>query len=166
MVLLAGGWTRRRTDGSPIVSNRVLYTLTRLDGEWGIQARFGIDSFDDAKDRSAQSGQAIESVDARFQASRSGDLETWLTGFHFPLTAVLAPGRVEVFEGPAQLRDSGEIWACEVGSAPNPTGAVFAGTTGVLLAQQPDPDSEGRCQAALVANRNGAWKTLALTLLE
>ena len=38
-VHLAGGWTRYRADDSPIISNRVLYVLTRLEQGWGIQAR-------------------------------------------------------------------------------------------------------------------------------
>ena len=42
---LLGGWTRFNVDGNPILENRVTYILTRIDGSWGIQARFGVDSY-------------------------------------------------------------------------------------------------------------------------
>ena len=44
-VHLLGGWTRFNAEGNPILENRVTYILTRLDGSWGIQARFGVDSY-------------------------------------------------------------------------------------------------------------------------
>ncbi len=45
-VHLADGWTRYTAAGERILSNRVTYVLTRIDGSWGIQARFGVDSLD------------------------------------------------------------------------------------------------------------------------
>lgn len=44
-VHLLGGWTRFNAEGDPILENRVTYILTRLAGSWGIQARFGVDSY-------------------------------------------------------------------------------------------------------------------------
>lgn len=44
-VHLLGGWTRFNAEGEPILENRVTYILTRIDDSWGIQARFGVDSF-------------------------------------------------------------------------------------------------------------------------
>lgn len=44
-VHLLGGWTRFNGDNNPILKNRVTYILTRIEGSWGIQARFGVDSF-------------------------------------------------------------------------------------------------------------------------
>lgn len=44
-VHLLGGWTRFNAEGNPILENRVTYILTQLDGSWGIQARFGVDSY-------------------------------------------------------------------------------------------------------------------------
>ena len=40
---IAGGWTRVDKDNHPILSNRVVYIVTRIDGYWGIQSRFGTD---------------------------------------------------------------------------------------------------------------------------
>ena len=44
-VHLAGGWTRYNVQDEPILRNRVTYIFTRIEGSWGIQARFGTDSF-------------------------------------------------------------------------------------------------------------------------
>lgn len=163
VVLLAGGWTRRRADDSPIVSNRVLYTLTRLDGGWGIQARFGVDSFEPDGDQQALAEPAIRSAARRQAARQAGDLEDWLNCFHYPLTAVVAPGCVEVLEGPEQLRAQNRIWDGEIQSGR--AQMLAAGTTGALLALHPGERSGTGRGAALVARRDGDWKTLAITLL-
>ena len=39
-VHLAGGWIRYNAENEPILSNRVVYVLTRVQGLWGVQARF------------------------------------------------------------------------------------------------------------------------------
>ena len=44
-VHLLGGWTRFNAEGKPILENSVTYILTKIEGSWGIQARFGVDSF-------------------------------------------------------------------------------------------------------------------------
>ena len=46
-VHLAAGWIRYDAEDEPILSNRVTYILTRVEGSWGIQARFGTDSFNE-----------------------------------------------------------------------------------------------------------------------
>ena len=40
---IKGGWTRVDKDDNPILSNRVTYIVTRLEGSWGIQCRYGTD---------------------------------------------------------------------------------------------------------------------------
>ncbi len=165
MVLLAGGWTRLRADDSPIVSNRVLYTLTRPDGSWGIQARFGVDSYDPGSDQEAVARAAVRSAATRASARRDGDVENWLNLFHYPLTAVLAPGSVVVAEGPDQLRAQERIWTGEAGFDKGAIRVIAAGSTGAILSRQPGTDSGAGRQAALLARRDGDWKTLAVTLL-
>ena len=65
---LAGGWTRFNIDDEPILSNRVTYVLTRLEGSWGIQARFGVDSFDESKSYETAAAAAVSVVE-RFHAA-------------------------------------------------------------------------------------------------
>ena len=40
-----GGWTRYNASDEPILNNNVAYILTKIEDSWGIQARFGVDSF-------------------------------------------------------------------------------------------------------------------------
>ena len=165
MVLLAGGWTRLRSDDSPIVSNRVLYTLTRLDGSWGIQARFGVDSFAPDCDQTSSSQAAIRSASQRQSAHQANELDGWLDFFHFPLTAVLGPGCVVVAEDREQLRARDRIWSRDAGSDPARFQVVAAGSSGVLLSQHHDNGISARRHVELVALRGGSWKTLAITAL-
>lgn len=37
---LAGGWVRYNAEDEPILSNRVVYVLSKVQGFWGVQARF------------------------------------------------------------------------------------------------------------------------------
>lgn len=166
VVLLAGGWTRRRADDSAIVSNRVLYTLTHRNGSWGIQARFGIDSFEPGSDQDALAEPAIRSASRRQAARQAEDIDAWSSCFHYPLTAVLAPGCVVVAEDSSQLRAQDRIWASEVGPDQGQIGVIAAGSTGTLLSRQPGSDASAGRQAALLARRDGAWKTLAITVLD
>ena len=55
-VHLAGGWVRYNAENDPILSNRVVYVLTRIQGSWGVQARFAcgaISRWQDAEDQDA-----------------------------------------------------------------------------------------------------------------
>lgn len=44
---VAGQWSRYDVDGNKILSTPIVYVVTRVDGEWGIQSRFGSDYADD-----------------------------------------------------------------------------------------------------------------------
>ena len=59
--------------------------MTRLDEGWGIQARFGIDSF--TKDgTSASERSALDVVGHASAALNERDLEGYASNFAFPLT--------------------------------------------------------------------------------
>ena len=58
-VHLLGGWTRFNAAGERILTNRVTYTLTKICNSWGIQARFGVDSYTGQEDPDA----AVQAVD-------------------------------------------------------------------------------------------------------
>ena len=83
-VHLAGGWTRYNAEGEPILTNRVTYVMTRLDAGWGIQARFGIDTWDADADTSEPERLAVE-VDRRaIDAATAGDDEALQEALAFP----------------------------------------------------------------------------------
>ena len=71
-VHLAAGWTRYNAADEPILSNRVTYILTRLDGSWGIQARFGVDSFTEGENTDESAAAAVDVVPPRDRGMRVG----------------------------------------------------------------------------------------------
>ena len=46
---VVGGWTRVDAQGDPVLVNRVVYIVTRINGGWGMQCRFGTDGGDAAR---------------------------------------------------------------------------------------------------------------------
>ncbi|MCY3858845.1 MAG: hypothetical protein OXG25_08045 [Gammaproteobacteria bacterium] len=86
-VHLLGGWTRFNVDGDPILENRVTYILTRLDGSWGIQARFGVDSY--AGHEIEETTVATERLAKQFVTHvAEGDLTACAKLCRLPLTVV------------------------------------------------------------------------------
>ena len=85
-VHLLGGWTRFNKDDEPILENRVTYILTKPEDSWGIQARFGTDSWSGADDEAA-GAQACDEV-ARFCASVVTNPAEAAAQCRYPLTVV------------------------------------------------------------------------------
>ena len=86
-VHLLGGWTRFNSEDNPILENRVTYILTRIDGSWGIQARFGVDSFEryDVEETAA----AVENLVRRFvEHVSNANLSACAKLCRLPLTVV------------------------------------------------------------------------------
>ena len=162
-VHLAGGWTRFRADDSPIISNRVLYVLTRLEQGWGIQARFGVDSFVEDADRSAQEQQALAALALTMTTLEAGDVEPWLACFHYPLTIVAAPGAVQTLADADAMRTAFGDWAGEALPIQYEAHVIASGETGVTLAQSITRGGDSFQQAFLIAQGEDGWKTLAVT---
>ena len=70
------------------MTNRVCYVLTKVGGGWGIQARFGVDSWVADEDRSEQEEAAKAVVERLFELEAAGDAEGIATLFRYPLTLV------------------------------------------------------------------------------
>lgn len=49
---VVGQWSRYNSDGNVILTTPVIYVCTRIDGQWGIQSRFGADYVDEDTDTS------------------------------------------------------------------------------------------------------------------
>lgn len=164
-VHLAGGWTRHRADDSPIVSNRVLYVLTRTDEGWGIQARFGIDFHASGDDRAAQANAALAALGRTMATLEPGDVDNWLGTFHYPLTLVGAPGEVSVVDDAEAMRDAYGDWAGQALPIEYSAEVIAAGTSGVTLSQQITRGEDSFHQSFLVAQREGEWKILAVSAI-
>ena len=169
-VHLAGGWTRYRADGSAIISNRVLYALTYMDddaeagGGWGIQARFGVDSFTDG-DVSVSSEAALAALERTMSTLAAGAVDAWLDCFHFPNVIVLAPGQIERFETREEMDRDYRDWAAQALPIEQTAGVIAAGSSGVLIAQDINHGDASFQQAFLVTERDGRWAVSAVSAL-
>ena len=96
VVHLQGGWTRFTKSEQPILTNHVMYVITRMliDGSerWGMQARFGIDS--GAAGLSETTGaSAVQVVDDYLDAWNAKDFVRCAGLMHYPVMQVL-PGEI------------------------------------------------------------------------
>ena len=74
---IAGGWTRYTVSDEPILTNKVCYIVTRVEGKWGIQSRFGTDPGNDGVEQTeSESVSALDHVSGFLQAIASKDGST------------------------------------------------------------------------------------------
>ena len=159
-VHLAGGWTRYNAADEPILRNRVTYILTRVEGSWGIQARFGTDSFTEGEvlDSSAPLGV----VAAHLDNWASGDLGAATETLIYPFTDV-GVGRVDHYANAAEVADSlydeppgtvDDIRPVREGRDGIVAGATWRGARGSAF------------QAVfLVARRDAGWRIAAASII-
>ena len=104
-VHLAAGWTRYDAQDEPILSNRVTYILTLVDGSWGIQARFGTDFYSEDEAVLRESSEAGMDVVRRFlDAMASGDYAGCAALARLPFTEV-GVGEVRRLESESDLTE-------------------------------------------------------------
>ena len=160
-VHLAGGWTRYNADDEPILSNRVVYVLTRIDRSWGIQARFACgagpvwQSTDDAGP-----GDVVK---AYLAALLAGDLSHAARFARYPLVRV-GVGRVHQYESDVSF--TGALGA-------TPTGAystleeriVHSGKSGATVAVvSRSPSGSITNSLFLVARHEARWRIAAMSI--
>ena len=121
-----GGWTRYTADEKPILSNTVAYIVTQVEGQWGIQSRFGIDPGDEG-DTTMNYDPAMDTVTAYIEAFNARDWSRCAEAMNYP-TLLIDPGRVGQWEsandfskslGEAQLRRVSEFEAKAMQGGPN-----------------------------------------------
>lgn len=160
---LAGGWTRHRADDSEIVSNRVLYVMTRTAEGWGIQARFGVDSWSRGADTSASAAGALEAAERSMSLLNAGDWDAWSRMHVFPYTVVgvgeltRAESRDEFLETMRPPAGGGAI----AGSAR----IVNCGALGANVAIDVDYGGQAGHAIVLAVRREGEWKLAAISNL-
>ena len=169
MVHLLGGWSRFNAQGEPYLSNRVAYILTRLETGWGIQARFGIDSWDPDADRSAEEAAAVAVLQTALDAGMARDWEAHADTCHFPLT-VVAPGQVLQIPSREELMrfESSRVEA-EGDASPNVKAeihAVQSGAAAVNVAVQMRIGGAITNELALVTRRDGKWAIAAASAMQ
>lgn len=163
-VHLVGGWTRYNAADEPIVSNLVTYILTRLDGSWGIQARFGVDSFTKGENTEESAAAAVDVVQQHLGALDARDFESCARLGSYPVTQV-GVGKVDQFEDEAAYARS--LGATPRGRASQrDVGAVQSGVNGVNVALAEVLES-GRAVRAifLLAKREGLWRIAGRSII-
>lgn len=151
-VHLAGGWTRYNAKDEPILRNRVTYIVTRLDNSWGIQARFGTDSFTEGEvlDSSAPLGV----VAAHLENWAAGNLGAATETLIYPFTNV-GVGRVDRYANAAEVAD--ELHAEPPGTVDD-IQPVREGRDGIVAAATWRSAQGSSFQAVfLVARKEAGW---------
>lgn len=152
-VHLAGGWTRYNAQDEPILRNRVTYVLTRVDGSWGIQARFGTDSF--AEGETYDATPATDAVRDHLQAVADGDFRTGAALCRYPFTDV-GIGRVDTHRTADDLEAA---LALDRGVTLSEVAAAQSGSTGVVVAARWTRSGGGEARAVFVVGRaDDAWR--------
>ena len=160
-VHLAGGWTRFNIDDEPILSNRVTYVLTRLEGSWGIQARFGTDSFDE--NHSYETAAAVSVVERFHAALGRNDFEACARLCGYPLTEV-GIGEVQQFEDAATAQER----FAAMTDRDEATGirAVQTGALGVVVGVTACGESGQSVHSVfLVGNREDQWRIVGISAI-
>lgn len=160
MVHLAGGWIRYNADGDPILENRVVYLLTRLDGSWGIQARFACGAT--PAWRGVDDPEPEHTVRRYCAALQEADHDRCARLVRFPLTLV-GVGTVRRLEDAEAL---GRAFGTLAGGGPSAVRAVANGSAGATVAATSASDPGARVHTLfLVAKHAGSCRIVALSTL-
>ena len=152
-VHLAGGWTRYNANDEPILRNRVTYVLTRIDGSWGIQARFGTDSFTEGAHYDA--GPATQAVAEHLRALARGAVDVAAGLCRNPFTEV-GIGRVHTHDNAADLEAA---LTPDKGLTPGEVTAAQSGNAGVVVAATWTPPGGAEAHAVFVVSGvGGLWR--------
>ena len=155
-VHLAGGWTRYRDDDSAILTNRVLYVMTRMDEGWGIQARFGVDSF-----KADASGEAAVAAAERLGELRNaGDFEAFAQCLLYPLI-IVGVGEVHRIESAEQFLAVSAAQPIE--AVPGSVSVVNTGTSGVNVAARRRANGVERDEILLMVQHGDEWQLAAVS---
>ena len=162
---IAGGWTRYDTDETAMASNRVVYVATKSDDGWGLQGQLKIDSFVEGQDYSAEARAGMAAVESVMTALAAGDVETWLTTFHYPLTMLAGPGDVRVVDDAEMMRGLYGPWCAEGLPISDEMVVVQVGKHGANVAQTLTRGDAPVQQIFLVGEREGVWKPVAVSVV-
>ena len=81
---VAGQWSRYNTDGQVILTTPIVYIVTRIDGEWGIQCRMAADHVDEDTDTTGLQSRGLNLVQDFVNQQNSGNREACLELLNFP----------------------------------------------------------------------------------
>ncbi len=162
---IAGGWTRYDANDTPMASNRIVYAATKTATGWGLQGQLKIDSFVEGQDFSVEKQAGMSAVEQVMSALAAGDVETWITTFHYPLTMLAGAGEVQTIDDGGMMRDQFGDWCAEGLPISHVSEVVQVGRHGANVAQTLTRGDASIAQLFLVGERNGEWKPLAVSVV-
>ncbi len=80
---VAGQWTRYNSDGDKILTTPITYIVTRVDGKWGVQSRFGSDHAGD-EDTSGFESRVFKHIESFVTHYNNGNVETCAALLNYP----------------------------------------------------------------------------------
>jgi hypothetical protein len=99
----AGQYTRYTAEGEKIMSNIVTYIITMINGTWGIQARFGIDFFEESTENVAEVDSLVSKiVEDSVSATNAKDCENLADLLNYPFLEI-DTGVVNTWESPQEF---------------------------------------------------------------
>ena len=156
-------WCRYNAAGERILPNNVSYVITKIDGRWGIQARFGVDS-QPPEQPEAVAEQASSAWSAWWEALRSGSDDELVGRTQFPFFLVDTGEVREVTTAGDLRRDLAEVSRSRAPSAAMPLQVGERGVNlGVALA---GPDGRTHHGLFLVTIHDTAVRVAAASLLD
>ena len=159
-VLLAGGWTRYNADDKPILQNRVVYVLTQIYGQWGIQARFACGAA--PVWQTTDDKEPCDIVEKYLESFHQRDFMACSRLVNFPLTCV-GVGAVQWLEDePSLTRMLAASRACECGA--HDTQIIQNGSSGANVAISSFRDSDQKSLSLFLVSRDrGSCHIVAMT---
>ena len=159
-VHLAGGWTRYNAKDEPILRNRVTYIVTRIEDSWGIQARFGTDSFTEGE--VLDSSAPLNVVSAHLENWAAGDLGAATETLVYPFTNV-GIGRVGRYGNASEVAGNLHVEAPKNVDDIRP---VQEGTDGIVAAATWRSTQGSSFKAVfLVARREAGWRIAGASII-
>ncbi len=165
-VHLLAGWTRYNANDEPILWNRVTYILTRLEGRWGVQARFALGSYrdpepDDASAAEAAGEEAAGVVRRFYGALSQRDGKACADLCRLPM--------ITVGVGEVRCSDDAEVLRGELSTGPEyPSGvrvkAVQLAARGAIVEAVAEfPTGGGEQSVFIVGKRSDAWQIAGMS---
>ncbi|MDP6606546.1 MAG: hypothetical protein QF664_09855 [Dehalococcoidia bacterium] len=165
-VHLAGGWTRFDADDGIILENRVTYVITKVGESWGIQARFGVDSWGGEQGASPTETAAVDLIERYIKAWGAQDLAACAALCNIPLIQA-NPGDVQRWPDAAACAEalSARPWAP---LSSHDVRATQVGGTAVNVAVEATLDGGDRREQAafLVTRRDDHWGIQGRSVIE
>ncbi len=161
---VAGGWTRFDADGNAQAANRIVYVMTKTVAGWVIQAQLKTDSFSADRDFGAEAEAARAAVESALALLDARDIDAYAAALAYPFTLIGPPEVVIEIGSAAEMAAAMSAVGDDQLDAPAGSARVInCGASGANVTFQVQRDGAAQDALALVGQRDGVWRMLAIT---